>query len=400
MKIVLLGGDLNAYSVAVSFHLAYGVKSAVFCRYRCGITAYSSIVELHIEPNITEDAVGCALLLHYARGCAERPYLIPCGDAFVSFAVRNRERLAAAYRFLLPPSDLYFSVRDKGRFYKMLAEAGLPHPKTVLLERGSLSLSSFLEIEPYPAVLKPSDSVEYYAHPFEGMCKVYFPETPRAALEISQKIFRAGYKGRLVLQKRIGSPSDPPTAQTLTLLCDSEGKVRRGVHGEVLVEESASGAIGNYAAILSRPPNALTCRLVSFLEQKGYTGIANFDILQHKDKAYILELNPRQGRSCDYLRGAGVSLARFFVEAVSGARMITDLTSRESLWCAVPVRAVLRRIGEENRALLRSLRERGRIYSPFSYEGEKFSIRRALYLPMHAIRRTIALNEGKKYEKG
>ncbi len=394
MKIVLLGGDLNAYSVAISFHSAYGVKSSVFCRYRCGVTAYSSIVDLYIEPNITDDAIGCAVLLNFARGSLERPYLIPCGDPFVAFVMRNRDRLSEAYRFLLPPAELYAEVCNKGSFYACLEREKLPYPKTVLLSKETLSLSRFLDMEKYPAVLKPCDSVAYYAHPFEGMRKVYFPSTPRSALEISEKIFASGYSGELVLQQRIGDSENPPVSKTLTLLSDREGRVRRGVLGEVFVEEKAAGAVGNYAAILSRPPDALSCRLVSFLEKNGYTGIANFDILYHGERPYILELNPRQGRSCDYLRAAGVSLAHFFVDAIAGARMVTDLSSRAGLWCAIPPRAVMRRVREEDRNLIRSLKSRGRLYSPFSYEGESFSLRRALYLPMHALRRTAALSEG------
>ena len=68
MRVVLLGGDLNAYSVAISFHAAFGVKSTAFCRYRCGITGVSSIIDVHIEPNILDDAVGTAALLSFAKG--------------------------------------------------------------------------------------------------------------------------------------------------------------------------------------------------------------------------------------------------------------------------------------------------------------------------------------------
>ena len=35
---VLLGGDMNCYSVARAFHEAYGVKSVAFGRYRMGET--------------------------------------------------------------------------------------------------------------------------------------------------------------------------------------------------------------------------------------------------------------------------------------------------------------------------------------------------------------------------
>ncbi len=400
MKVVLLGGDLNAYAVAISFHEAFGVRSTVFSRYRCGITGASSIVDLRIEPNILDDAIGTAVLLDFAHSFAERPYLIPCGDWYVAFLERNRERLASAYRFLIPSEEVYRAVSDKADFYALLEKERLPYPKTAVLSQENLSLARLLSVGVYPAVLKPSDSVGYYAHPFDGMQKVYFPKNPKEAMDISEKIFASGYQGRLLLQEHIGSREEPAVSKTLTLLLDCEGRVRRGALGEALVEESATGARGNYAAILSRPPDALTCRVVSFLERIGYTGIANLDILTFQGKSYILELNPRQGRSCDYLRACGISLARFFVDAIGKRTMATDLSSRVSLWHAVPFRAVLRRVGTENKSLLLSLKRRGRAFSPFSYEGERMTLRRCLYLPVHALRRTLALKEGlgKAYE--
>ena len=396
MKLVLLGGDLNAYSVAIAFHAAYNVKSTVFCRYRCGITAVSSILDLRVEPNLLDDTVGTSVLLRYASQMKERPYLVACGDWYVAFLQRNRERLKNAYRFLIPSREVYRSVCDKAEFYGLLKKEKLPYPKTEVLTREDLSLSRFLSLGPYPLVLKPSNSVGYYEHPFKDMEKVYFPKTPKEAMDIAERIFASGYRDSLILQERIGTELSPPVSKTLTLLSDADGHVRRGVLGEVLIEESAPGARGNYAAVLTRPPDALTCRLVAFLERIGYVGIANFDILSYGGASYILELNPRQGRSCDYLRAAGVSIANFIVEALQATEMKTDLSSRVGLWHAVPYPIVVRKASAENQGLLKSLKREGRTFSPFSYVGEKTTLRRCLYLPIHAVRRTYALKNGRQ----
>ena len=396
MNVVLLGGDLNAYSVAIAFHSAYNVKSTVFSRYRCGITAASSIVDLRVEPDILDDSFGVSILLRYASNMKERPYLVACGDWYVAFLVRNREKIAEAYRFLIPSSAVYHAVSDKANFYSLLEKAQLPYPKTVILSREDLSLSRFLAVGAYPAVLKPSNSVRYYENPFPDMEKVYFPQTPRQALDIAERIFASGYKDRLILQERVGDGIVHPTAKTLTLLSDAQGRVRRGCLGEVLIEESAPGARGNYAAILTRPPDALTCRLVSFLESLGYVGIATFDILFFSGKPYVLELNPRQGRSCDYLRVSGINLAQFIVEAIDKCEMQTDLSVRAGAWHAVPFRVVLRNAPLGSKHLLLRLKRGKRTFSPFSYTGERITLRRCLYLPIHAVRRTCALKSKKE----
>ena len=396
MKVVLLGGDLNAYAVAVSFHETFGVKSTVFCRYPCGITSTSPIVDVKTEPRLLDDGIGTEMLLRYAKTASEKPYLVACGDWYVSFLDRNRERLSAAYRFLLPSHELLLQVADKRRFYELLEKEGLPYPKTVILSKENLTLSALLSVGEYPAVLKPSNSAMYYARPFEGMEKVYFPQTPKEALSIAERIFAAGYEGDLLLQKRIGTESGGAVARTLTLLCDTEGSVRRGVLGEVLIEEKAPGARGNYAAILTRPPDALTCRLISFLERIGYTGIANIDILSDESGSYILELNPRQGRSSDHLRAAGVSLAKFLVNAIDRQKIATDLSSRVCVWHAIPLCFFVRRLSPEYKRLVENLKKHRRTTYAFSYKEDRTTLERRLYIRVHAVRRAAALWKGRK----
>ena len=49
---VLLGGDLNAYSVALAFREHFGVRSHAFMKYKCGATANSSFIKTHISSGI------------------------------------------------------------------------------------------------------------------------------------------------------------------------------------------------------------------------------------------------------------------------------------------------------------------------------------------------------------
>ena len=42
---VLVGGDINCYSVARAYHEAYGVKSIAFGKIRIGATNHSKIID-------------------------------------------------------------------------------------------------------------------------------------------------------------------------------------------------------------------------------------------------------------------------------------------------------------------------------------------------------------------
>ena len=54
---VLLGADLNCYSVARAFHEKYGVVSHAFGRYTVGATNYSKIIKFHVVKNVDEPDV-------------------------------------------------------------------------------------------------------------------------------------------------------------------------------------------------------------------------------------------------------------------------------------------------------------------------------------------------------
>ena len=172
--------------------------------------------------------------------------------------------------------------------------------------------------------------------------------------------------------------------------------MRRGVLGEVLIEETAPGARGNYAAILTRPPDALTCRLISFLEHIGYIGIANIDILSDESGSYILELNPRQGRSSDYLRAAGVNVAKFLVNAIDRRKIETDLSSRVCVWYAIPFCFFVRRLSPEYKKLIEDLKKHRRTTYAFSYKEDRRTLLRRLYIRVHAVRRASALGKRRK----
>ena len=49
---VLVGGDINCYSVARAYHEAYGVKSIAFGKMLLGATKDSNIIDFRIDPNM------------------------------------------------------------------------------------------------------------------------------------------------------------------------------------------------------------------------------------------------------------------------------------------------------------------------------------------------------------
>lgn len=80
--------------------------------------------------------------------------LIPCSDAAVLAISRWRDRLEAAYRFVLPEHATIEMLMDKVRFAEHATAAGLPIPAThILRTRGDAETAA--RALPYPAVVKP-----------------------------------------------------------------------------------------------------------------------------------------------------------------------------------------------------------------------------------------------------
>jgi D-aspartate ligase len=218
-------------------------------------------------------------------------------------------------------------------------------------------------------VVKASDSCAFLRHKFPGQRKVYFADTVGECRQIAETVYKSGYGARILVQECIsGAGGAMPHAAVLTTYSDSSGKVICAVRGEVLLEERGYTSRGNYSAIVSSPLTSLDISLIAMLEGVGYTGIANFDLLKAPGGEVCLELNPRQGRSFDYTRSAGVNLANFLVDDMCGRELVPRFIYPEGFWREAGRRTVITH-AERGELLERAmeLERRGRGISAYDY---------------------------------
>lgn len=114
----------------------------------------------YAEQVIESPTNGEGLILTLERLAASRPaadgpaVLLPCSDGAVLAISRWRERLEAAYRFVLPDHDTVDMLMDKVRFAEYATETGLPIPTTRIL-RSRADAEAAAAMLTYPAVVKP-----------------------------------------------------------------------------------------------------------------------------------------------------------------------------------------------------------------------------------------------------
>ena len=335
---VLIGADMNCYSVARAFHEAYGVTSQAFGRYAMGETKYSRIVKVNEVENLDTDAVLLQVLADFAKNHPnETKVLLGCTDDYAAMLIRNREELSKEYIVPYINEELMDKLVSKESFYKLCDEFGIEYPDTVILKSGEYDILDSLPFA-YPLIIKPSSSIAYWKHPFEGMNKVYMPQNAQQAKEIARRIFESGYDDTLIVQDMI--PGADAHMRVLTAYSDQNAKVKMMCLGHILLEEHTPKAIGNHAAILTECDLPLMEKFKSFLEAIGYTGFANFDIkYDERDGQYkVFEINLRQGRSNYYVTGAGLNIARYVVEDRVENKDLGEplLFDKETFWHSIP----------------------------------------------------------------
>ena len=310
---VLLGADINAYSMARAFHEAYGVKSVVFGMFAASVCAGSKIIDYRIRPN--NDTVGQVLknVSEVAREHPDKKILVlGCGDNYLNAISANLpsypENVIAPYVNL----DMLETLIHKEKFYQLCDQYGIDHPATVVYHKG-MGHDFTLPFDG-PFVVKPAESDTYWKHPFPTQKKAYILRTREEVDQVIDQIYEAGYEDSLILQDFI--PGDDSYMRVVTNYSGADGKVRLMCVGHVLLEEHTGHAIGNHAVIITEPEPELCEKLKSFLEAIRFTGFSNFDIKydQRDGKFKAFEINCRQGRSNYYVTGAGYNLARYLVE--------------------------------------------------------------------------------------
>lgn len=373
---VLLGADLNCYNVARAFHMQYGVKSYAFGRYAVSATKYSRIIKFTCVPEIDSDPVMLDTLHRFADAhIGDKLVLFGCTDDYVAMIIRNREELSD-YIIPYPPAEMLETVAHKAEFYETCDKFGIPHPDTVVLtnKASADALTADKLGFDYPIIVKPSSSVDYWKHSFDGMKKVYIAKDPADAEKIIAEIYNSGYPEKMILQEFIAGGDSQ--MRVFTTFSDEHGKVRAMCLGHTMLEEHTPKGLGNHAAIVTEPVSSLTIadKIKDMLEAMHYTGFANFDIKLREgttDDFRVFEINLRQGRSNFYLTSAGLNVARLAAEVFESEGEDCERVENSVFWHHIPKSVAYEYTEDKDLAeTARKLAKEGKQYSSVLYRPD------------------------------
>lgn len=371
-RTLLFAGDINVYSVARAFHEKYGIVSKVYGKFPSGPCVNSSIMDYTDNVNADRQDVFLQLVNDFANKYSdEKILLIGCGDSYVELASRSKhlfpENVIAPYI----ENDLMNDLIHKEKFYKLCEETGVDYPDT-FIHRNTTGYDFTLPFGA-PYIIKPSNGIEYWKHPFEGQKKVFKAETFEGVKDILKSIYDSGYDDSVIIQNFI--PGDDTYMRVLTNYSDREGKVKMMCLGHVLLEEHTPTGIGNHAVIITERNTELEEKFKKLLEKLEYTGFSNFDIkYDRRDNKYkVFEINTRQGRSNYYVTGAGLNIAELLVkDYITEEPLDFRTVEKEHLWLVVPKKIAYKYIKPlEYRKKMDLLFKNGEYVNPLYYKPDK-----------------------------
>ncbi|MGN0704082.1 MAG: ATP-grasp domain-containing protein [Lentihominibacter sp.] len=368
---VIFGGDINTYSVARAFYEEYKVKSYVFGKFNTGPSWQSRFTVYEGNPETDQDEYFVKRINRFAEEHSDRKIiLIGCGDSYVALASRYRNEFPD--NVIVPYIDfqLMDQLQHKELFYRLCDKHGLDYPKTII-HRKEMGFDFPCEFS-YPVIVKPSNSIIYWEHPFETQKKVYKPGSREEMEKVLNQIYDAGYDDAVIIQDMI--PGNDEFMRVLTSYSDRNGKVKMMCLGHVLLEEHTPHGLGNHAVIITEYEKELMEKAKNLLEDLHYTGFSNFDIkYDSRDGTYrFFEINTRQGRSNYYVTGSGFNVARYVVEdCIYGRELEYEDSFRENLWMTVPKGVAFRYVKQpENISKMKELIRAGKMVNPVFKRGD------------------------------
>ncbi len=369
---MLLGADINVYSMARAFHEAYGIKTVAYGRYPSGPCYGSSIIDYRVSENNSAPEKVLENARHVAAEFPDKTVLLlGCGDDYLTAISANLGKYPDNVIAPYVPLDKMERLIHKERFYQLCEEYGIDYPKTFVYKK---DMGRDFEL-PFdgPFAVKPAESATYWDHPFDTQRKGYIVKTRAEVDQILDDVYSHGYEDSMIIQDFI--PGGDENMRVLTCYSGVDGKVRLMCLGHVLLEEHTRHGVGNHAVIITEPGGELYDTFRRFLEDVGFVGFSNFDIKYdpRDGKFKAFEINCRQGRSNYYVTAAGYNLARVLVEDLVEHKPQSSpvLADKRHLWWAIPKKVAYDYIPRWLHGEMEALEQAGQADNPLWYSGDK-----------------------------
>ena len=396
-KVLILGSDINAYTMARSFHEKYNMNVDILTKSSILLIEESYFCNVTTVDNLYNNEVFKEELKKYGEKYKnEKIILVGTNDHYIGLISRNEKFLSKWFLFNYPKIDIVNTFLDKSLFYEKFQKE-FDMPKTFIYSCKDKKLN--IKNMRFPLVVKPGDGHIYFTMKFDGQSKVYKVDDEISLKKTITLIENAGYNETLIIQEFI--PGDDSRLFDSMFYVNSNKKAQHASFAQIALQEHTKTGVGNCTVLLNGysefgGAEKLISKLKKFLESINYTGFAEFDFkYDARDNKYkLFEINPRQAR-CSYYFGVSCkNLAQCLVDDLIYKKEEEFIFSKKRVVLSfVPIMVIKKHV--VNKKLLKEIKstiKTKEIYNPVDYKKEK-SFKIKLYVILKK------LNYIKKYAK-
>lgn len=310
---VLIGADIGTYSIARSFYEEYGIKSKTFSQEVLGAINNSKIIDMTTIPNLTKEKLLEELKEFAKKTKNTKKILLACSEWYVDIIVLYKKALEKDYIIPYVNKNILDNIVRKDNFYKVCEQLEIDYPETIVVTK-----DNYKDVQipwEYPIIAKNSDKNTWHYAEFPGKKKIFRIKSEEELKTVLDNVYSSSYCDTFCLQKMV--PGDDYNMRVLTCYVNKKHEVVFSCLGQPLLEEKTPGAIGNYAAIITREMEKdILAQAKKFLKEVKYVGYANFDIkYDSTDNKYkFFEINVRLGRSNFYMTASGANYCKYVVD--------------------------------------------------------------------------------------
>ena len=275
-------------------------------------------------------------LVEFGTSRHERPVLFYGTDWDLLMVSRRRERLATAFRFVIPDAELVERLVDKHRFAALAEEAELPVPPSRRVAAGVAAGDVDLR---FPLIVKPVTRQIATWEAAGGKGKGVRVDDPAALRHLLDRLAHAGVD--VLVQELIPGPET--CIESHHAYVDATGAIAGEFTGRKIRTHPRVHGYSTAVEITAQRDVAELGREV--LATIGLRGVAKLDFKRGPDGAlHLLEINPRFNLWHHPGALAGVNIpALAFADAVGLPRPAPATARAGVCWCHVARDARARR---------------------------------------------------------
>ena len=374
---IIIGTDLNAYTMATSFYKHYGIKPVLVGKLHMFFTMESDIIQtIHYDKQLTDpkrfEETLQIIADHYSK-LYDHLILIGTNDIYINLMIDHQDFLRQYYLFNIPSPQVRDQLFYKKAFYEYCAQEGIDIPKTVFY---NCAQPADVDLDfTFPVVVKPSDVVAYQMAGLHEVNKLHFIDNQDQLQAVLDEVQAADYQSDLIIQEYI--PGDDSQMWDAVYYGSQDGQGQLITLAQVLLQERKSHLVGAYTALVTRYNKPLMEKLANFLEKIGYTGFANFDIKydQRDGKFKVFEVNIRQGRSSSYICYNNHAMAQYLVDdLIYHKPKPRHYLQEDFLYSVIPGFVLKRAIQDEKlKTEVKTLIKAGRFANPLHAKGDGYN---------------------------